>query len=161
MRMKGFTLIELLVVISIIGVLTTLVVVNYQSARERARDAQRKGDFRELKTALRLYYNDFQGYPAANAGTMIACGADGANPIPCSWGEQWKLEDTVYMGRLPVDPLNISDYVYSYTQTGSGEDFEVTTLLENLSDPAVDQSQTNCDYTPAVGKEQTYVVCAN
>ncbi|MCX6785799.1 MAG: type II secretion system protein [Candidatus Komeilibacteria bacterium] len=38
---KGFTLIELLVVIAIIGLLSSLAVVNLNSARGKARDAKR------------------------------------------------------------------------------------------------------------------------
>jgi len=61
---KGFTLIELIVVISIIGVLSTLIINNLNDARARARDAKRKQELSGLKTALRLYYNDYQTYPA-------------------------------------------------------------------------------------------------
>ena len=161
MKQKGFTLFELLVVIAIIGVLTSLLVVNYQSARERARDAQRKSDFRGLQQALRLYYNDFQGHPDSSSGEIVGCGADKANPASCSWGSQWELDGTVYMSRLPLDPLNSGDFVYSYTQTQSGESFQITSLLENLSDPAIPQSQAKCDYTPPPGKETTYIVCAD
>ena len=157
----GFTLIELLVVIAIIGTLTSLLVVNYQNARERARDAQRKGDFRALQQALRLYYNDWQGFPNSNSGDIIGCGADKNNPVACSWGSEWKLADTMYINRLPVDPLNTGDYVYSYTQTQSGESWRLTTLLENLSDGAIAESQTRCGYTPPPGQEATYVVCAD
>jgi len=60
---KGFTLIELIVVISIIGVLSTLIINNLNDARARARDAKRKQELSGLKTALRLYYNDYQTYP--------------------------------------------------------------------------------------------------
>jgi len=84
---RGFTLIELLVVIAIIGTLTSLLVVNYQNARERARDAQRKGDFRSLQQALRLYYNDFQGYPGAGRIKIIrrlaVSGVNGSWRIRC------------------------------------------------------------------------------
>ena len=161
MKNWGFTLVELLVVVAIIGVLTSLLVVNYQSARERARDAQRKSDFRSLKTALRLYYNDFQEYPGSNGGEIVGCGTDKTNPTACTWGTEWQLANAVYMGRLPVDALNADDYVYSYTMTDNGESFELTTLLENLSDTAIDESQAGCGYSPPVGKEATYVACAN
>jgi len=63
MRKKGFTLIELLVVISIIGLLAALIVVNFNAARERARDVQRKSDLDQVKKALRMYYNDNNFYP--------------------------------------------------------------------------------------------------
>jgi len=49
MRKRGFTLIELLVVISIIGLLAALIVVNFNAARERARDVQRKSDLDQVK----------------------------------------------------------------------------------------------------------------
>jgi len=67
----------------------------------------------------------------------------------------------VYINRLPTDPLNTDDYVYSYTQTQLGESFRLTTLMENLSDAAIADSQTKCGYTPPVGQEATYVVCAD
>ncbi|MBU2051903.1 type II secretion system GspH family protein [Patescibacteria group bacterium] len=60
---KGFTLIELIVVISIIGVLASLIINNLNEARSRSRDAKRKQELSGLKTALRLYYNDYQTYP--------------------------------------------------------------------------------------------------
>jgi len=63
-KSKGFSLIELLVVISIIAVLSALLMANFMGARERARDAQKISDLESIKTALRMYYNDNQSYPA-------------------------------------------------------------------------------------------------
>lgn len=67
----GFTLVELLVVISIIGILTTLLVVNFVGSRERARDSQKMQNLNEAKNALRLYYNDNQKYPD-NIGSIVS-----------------------------------------------------------------------------------------
>jgi uncharacterized protein (TIGR02145 family)/prepilin-type N-terminal cleavage/methylation domain-containing protein len=64
---NAFTLIELLVVIAIIAIIATLSVLALQSAREKARDAKRIADVKQLKTALELYYNDANGYPPASA----------------------------------------------------------------------------------------------
>jgi len=62
-KLKGFTLIELLVVIAIIGLLSTLAVVALNSARQKARDAKRVADIKQVQTALELFYNDNSGYP--------------------------------------------------------------------------------------------------
>jgi prepilin-type N-terminal cleavage/methylation domain-containing protein len=65
---RGFTLIELLVVIAIIGILASVVLVNLNTARERARNAERVSTIDQLKLALQLFYDDDpapQNYPAA------------------------------------------------------------------------------------------------
>lgn len=116
---KGFTLIELLVVISLIGILATLVVANVNSARERARDATRKSDLRNIQTALRLYYNDNNGYPIAAE-------------MSSAWGGEFAKSGSVYMNILPMDPLSpAQDYVYTYTDS---ETYTLKACLENASD---------------------------
>lgn len=54
----GFTLIELLVVIAIIGILSAIGLTTLHGARERARDAKRKSDFVQIRTALTMFYDD-------------------------------------------------------------------------------------------------------
>ncbi len=53
-NLKGFTLIELLVVIAIIGLLSTLAVVSLNSAREKARDAKRLSDIKQISTVIEM-----------------------------------------------------------------------------------------------------------
>ena len=126
---KGFTLIELLVVIALIGILSTLVLANLNSARERSRDAQRKSDLRSIQTALRLYYNDAGSYPITSAFPT------GGNP--------WTVGTTTYMSTFPKDPLSPTQD-YRYVQT-DGDTYTLDTCLENASD---DKCVTDASFCP-------------
>lgn len=94
---KGFTLIELLVVVSIIGLLSTLSVIALNNARAKARDARRVSDIKQIQTALELYFNDNNAYPATVvSGSAIASGG------------------VTYMGVVPTNPTpNGATYTYS------------------------------------------------
>lgn len=147
----GFTLIELLVVIGIIATLTALALPNYMGARQRARDAKRKGELHELKQALRLYYNDFESYPADNgSGGIMGC-VDGATIC----GTSFATTMTTYMKRMPEE--------YFYEQEASTDDFLLNVALENASDSDLTSSQSRCP--PLSGNPAwnptDYVVCAD
>ena len=135
-KTRGFTLIELLVVVSLIGVLATLVLANLNAARQRGRDAQRKSDLRNIQTALRLYYNDFDKYPANMAGNIAGCGNGTAI---CIWGDPFVSDIQTYMSTLPTDPL--PDIDYRYTRIDS-DDYTLTACLENASDEKGQASAT-------------------
>ena len=110
-KRKGFTLIELLVVIAIIGLLSTLAVISLNSAREKARDARRVSDIKQIQTALELSYTDNNAYPAS----VAPGGSIGA-----------------YMNLVPDDPQKSSGRTYTYTQTGSpaGASYTLQYILE-------------------------------
>lgn len=146
---RGFTLLELLVVIAIIGILTTLLFANFNAARQRGRDAQRKADLRNLQTALRIYYNDNGGFPGSSGSPnyqIVGCGPKTARTV-CSWGGAWiTSENQTYMSVIPKDPLDqaastVNDYRYSSTGT---DDYTLEACLENKSD---DKGQATGDLT--------------
>ena len=143
----GFTLIELLVVISIIGLLAGLVISNVAGVRERARDVERKSDLDQIKKALRMYYNDYNSYPAS---------------IP-TVGDQFSVGSMIYMKLIPKDP--VSNQPYTYTRGTCTEDFRLVATLENKSDSGIDKSQDRCSEdtcgAPAAYAEGSYVVCAD
>jgi len=60
----GFSLIELMVVIVIIGLLTTIVVVNVLPSQDRAMVEKARADVRLIETALELYKLDTRKYPS-------------------------------------------------------------------------------------------------
>jgi len=126
---RGFTLIELLIVIAIIGVLSTLLMANFIGVRQRARDAQRKSDIRQIQSALELYRSDNGIYPAPAA-------AGGDYPGGCGSGVKLQKAPTIYMGTVPCDPsgtsigFNGGDYYYSSTTTT----YTLASCIENTAD---------------------------
>jgi len=112
---KGFTLIELLVVIAIIGLLSTLAVVALNNARQKSRDARRVSDIKQIQTALELYYNDANAYPAAvtQGGTVSFSG-------------------TTYMAVVPTNP-SPNGMNYTYVQDSSGTSYHLSYLLEGVT----------------------------
>jgi len=133
---SGFTLIELLVTISIIAIISTVLLANFNAARERGRDAQRKADLKNISTALRIYYNDYGAYPTsgidANAGKIVACTQSGPpGPFTCEYGSPWSIDGKTLMSTLPKDPL--SSQAYSYVQVDL-DTYTLTACLENSSD---------------------------
>lgn len=149
---KGFTLIELLVVISIIGLLSSLAVVSLNSARVKARDALRKADMAQMRTALGLYYFDNDSYPvcgSTNFDESVAdfgatVGTDGEDGSECYITV---LDNALTSGakpivqKMPKDPKNKinkplsaggSDlYIYRYVSDGTGSQYALVYRLED------------------------------
>lgn len=117
---SGFTLIELVVVMAIVATLTAMATFNFNQARIRARDVQRKSELRQIQNALELFKNDQypQRFPDDTEGLDILV--------------------TGYMAQLPVDPrvkaLAGSWLDYAYDQVDALH-YTLTACLENLADP--------------------------
>lgn len=157
-RKSGFTLVELLVVISIIGILSGFLFINFANVRERSRDSRRKSDLEQVKNSLRLYYNDFQAYPINNgSGQILGCGANGTSA--CEWGGEFATDSVTFMS-LPLDPINVSPYIYTYQQTNN-DTFLLQARMENLADPEIERSQERCGANPASTDDNLYMVCVN
>lgn len=135
----GFTLIELLVVITILGILATIGLVSFRTSQMRSRDAQRKSDLRQLSSALEIYYNDYERYPAASGGKVLGCPFSNT-PTACNWSNDSIFQDdkTTYMRSMPEDPSN--GLVYYYEVDLDLQGYKLYAHLENTQDTSIDNT---------------------
>ena len=99
---KGFTLVEILVVMAVIAILATFVARSFTGSKQKAQDARRLTDIKNIATALERYYNQNDGYPAA-----ITAGQALKNPGGT----------VTYLSLVPGDPTNGAAYYYTATGT--------------------------------------------
>lgn len=128
MKNKGFTLIELLVVIAIIGLLSSVVLASLNSARVKARDAQRQSDMVQIYNALNLYYDTYGCLPITSGSTCgVASGGMYSQANAGGWdyssqgpGFVTFLQTAGLFSTVPVDPVNnmtgdnTGGYAYRY-----------------------------------------------
>lgn len=106
MRTKGFTLIELLVTIGVLAALSAIISSMIgQSSRRYARDARRKSDLEQIRSALELYRNSNSSYPAALP-TLVPGG---------------------YISSVPADP---SSPARTYYYSASGVVYDLCAAME-------------------------------
>jgi len=72
-KQNGFTLIELLVVISIIGLLSTIVLVSLNAAREKAKYARVRADLSHIVKAMKMYEIDVGELPPRGDSCPACC----------------------------------------------------------------------------------------
>jgi len=142
-----------LVVIAIIGLLATLAVVAFGSARAKARDAKRKADIALIQKALDIYFDEQGMYPASGGATAPNGGWTNSNDA--SW-DTFQTAVAQYV-RLGKDPTNSSsgwagdgvNNTYAYYSLGYGCNQKWYMLVYRLEDMTGASSPgiTACDGT--------------
>lgn len=137
---KGFSIVEMLVVIAIIGFIGSLIFVQLQSSRQRARDAEREQEIKSLQNALAIYATNAGKYPPSNTALLpyAATALTGSDPISAD------LRNSDALTQIPLDPLNSGNFVYKYQST-DGSTYTLTYYLETdtiLGKPSANNPQS-------------------
>ncbi len=138
---KGFSLIEVLLVVIILSVLSGMVylMINPAEAAKKRRDAVRMSDAQLVFKAVHLAI-DAKGEPSPKLlcgllstpckGSTIDTNPDLAKSNGMGWVKaQVDNIAGISVPALPIDPINVSPFIYEYFATGY--DFEVNTQFES------------------------------
>lgn len=95
---RGFTLTELMVVLFILGLLTTIVVINVLPSQDRAMVTKARTDIATLEAAMESYRLDNLVYPGAAEGLAAL------RSPPASLADPSRYPRGGYIRSLPSDP---------------------------------------------------------
>lgn len=106
-RSSGFTLIELMIVIVILGILSTMVVLNIAGAPDEARVTKAKTDMQTIESALILYKVQNGFYPTTEQGLKALVEKPTSKPVPRNYPQGGYLKQD----NVPTDPWG-NPYIY-------------------------------------------------
>lgn len=117
-----------MIVITLMSVLTVTGIAAYTGSLKAGRDARRKADIEQLRSALELYRSDNSSYPVALP--TLDPGASGKKYIT-----------------LPKDPSNNQNYYYNPTCAGSPsicDTYKMGSALEGSTTACPGLTGNNC-----------------
>lgn len=116
---RGFSLVELMVVIFILGLLTTIVLINVLPSQDRAMVEKARADIATLSQALEMYRLDNLAYPNSNEGLQALVAP------PPTLAQPGRYRPGGYIKRLPDDPWGRP---YQYASPGQAGAFDIYSL---------------------------------
>jgi type II secretory pathway pseudopilin PulG len=123
-QQKGITLIEILIVVALLMLILVAIFRTFRVDVNRANDAQRKSDLRDIKLAFEDHYNDRESYPPESY--LEDCGGPSLRP---------------YLREVPCDPETGKPYLYM-PFPGDGDNtlgYRVLSILTDKSDPIIEK----------------------
>ena len=63
LKKDGFSLVEVMIVVTIIGILATIALTQFQSYKEKSFNTSAMTDIQNLRTSLEAYYAENHRYP--------------------------------------------------------------------------------------------------
>ncbi len=121
-REKGFTLIEFVLDIALLLILVSFVIILIDPLKQlnKAKDAARKQDAIQIRSAVDAYYNDHSCYP-----------------LSLPFGRTWQENGVTYMQKVPQDPDCANNpnscYIYQVDTSQTCPQWEITYVKQTAS----------------------------
>ena len=137
-RRCGFTLIEMLIVITVIAILSMLVIPRAMAARRQGKEAQIRGNLKQLRDCIERFEATTAAWPPSLADLMASNGSAISADFDGRGGSvDRNAYDGPYMvtgnGLLPNDPFTKAcDWVYD---NSTGDVHSASTLLSVNGSP--------------------------
>lgn len=119
MKPNGFTLVELMVVIVIIGLLSTMVVINVLPSQDVGEITKARGDVAKISQAVALYRSQIGVYPSTDEGLQALVRA------PQGLRRPERYPKGGFIPVLPDDPWGTP---YQYLYPGQNLTYDVYSL---------------------------------
>lgn len=121
---------EIIIVVVVIGILAWITWNQFDLAKKKARDIERKSNLHEVSKVIKLYYADYGKLPSTK-------------DINDLWGgKKWLDGSYVYIEKMPGE--NYTDLQYCYKTYTDGETFGLLADLENKNDEACKGNSFEC-----------------
>ena len=117
---KNNIILEIGIIIVVLGFLAWITWGQFDLAKAKSRDVERKSELHEVSKVVGLYYKDYGKLPEDSL-------------INSLWGKEWRDGDYVYMKEVPRENY-LNDKEYCYKVGDDGRSFYLLAELENKGD---------------------------